>query len=175
MPWVLALLVACDIDADTFGGGGEEGTPTGGGSAGGGNGDGGGSGSDDTAVTDCADGDLEWVTEPENQLGTTPFYAGDSITFWGYVKNPCATSLSLVLESTCLFDVITLHPPNGASTQQALAPGCSTTTETVEIGPYDLEVQAYTWGPLYVAGLYAYSMQATTPDDRVLSGSFAIE
>jgi hypothetical protein len=176
MSWLFALLVACVAEDGSFGGNGTEGTPIGGGQAGDSDGDGDGGSGDDTATSgDCSFADLVWSTQAQNESGTTPFYAGDSITFWGEVENPCAVPVSFAVESTCLFDIVTLHPPNGGTSQQAIVPGCSTTAQTVEVEPYNLELQAYNWGPLYVAGQYAYSMQATTPDERALSGNFTIQ
>jgi hypothetical protein len=175
MGWVLALLLSCVVDDDPFGGGGAEGTPTGGGATGGSDDSGGDGGTDDTAPTDCTDAELEWSTLAQNDSSSTPFYSGDSITFWGYVENPCAEVVSLSLQSTCLFDVVTLQPPNGAAMQEAIVPGCTTTSQVVELGAHDLLPEAYTWGPLYVAGQYGYGLRATTPDERVLVGSFTIQ
>ena len=180
MSCVLVLLFSCMVPDDSYSGGGSEGTPTGGGGSAGGNGggDGGddGNGTDDTAApVNCTSDDLVWTSEALNNRGSKPFYAGDTITFWGGVANPCAEPVSLELESTCLFDIATLHPPNGGSTLQAVVPGCTTTSQIVELGAFDVLPQAYTWGPLYVSGTYGYGLRATTPDERVISGSFLIQ
>jgi hypothetical protein len=172
MLWVLAI--ACAVEDGPFGGGGEEGTPTGGGQAGDGGGGDGLGGTDDTGSGGCTDRDLQWSVEAANASDSKPFYSGDAFTFWGYVQNPCANAVAIAVESTCLFDIVTLRPPNGAAEQQALVPGCTSTTKTLEIGAYDIELQSYGWGPLYVAGVYGFSMQATTPDERVLSGTFTL-
>ena len=178
MGWVLVLLVSCALPGDdSFSGGGTPGEPTGGAGSSGGNGGGDdGGGTDDTAeTTDCTVDDLVWSSLAQNDRASKPFYAGDTITFWGYVDNPCGNTVSLTLESTCLFDIVSLEPPNGAPTQQATVPGCTTTSQVVELEPSDLATKAYTWGPLYVMGTYSYGLRVTTPDPRVLTGSFTIQ
>jgi hypothetical protein len=178
MVWVLLFSCALPED-DSFSGGGTPDPPGGGGGSvdgsNGGSGDDSG-GTDDTAQTvGCTVDDLGWSTLVQNNRGAKPFYAGDTITFWAYADNPCASSVSLELESTCLFDIVALEPPNGAPTQQAAVPGCTTTSQVIELAPSDLLTKAYTWGPLYVTGEYAYGLRITTPDERVLSGSFTIQ
>lgn len=182
MPWVLLLLVSCVVDDDdSFSGGGTPDPPGGGGgSVGGSNGgsEGGddGGGTDDTGeIVDCTIDDLEWSTVAQNNRGSKPFYSGDVITLWGYVDNPCESAVSVPLESTCLFDIVSLQPPNGAPTQKATVPGCTTTSNAVELGPSDLLTKAYTWGALYVMGTYSYGLRVTTDDERVLTGSFTIQ
>jgi hypothetical protein len=178
---VVLLLFSCVVPEDSYSGGGSEGTPTGGGgSAGGSNGgsDGGddGGGTDDTGTpVDCTSDDLEWTSVVYNNRGSEPSYPGDTFTFWGYVANPCAQTVPLDLESTCLFDIVTLHPPNGAATQQAVVPGCTTTSRTVDLGPSDVLPGSYTWGPLYVSGTYGYGLRTTTPDELLLTGSFLVQ
>ena len=116
MVWVL-LLCSCVVpDDDSFSGGGTQDSPMGGGGNAGGNGGGGDdSVTDDSAEpTGCTLDDLEWSTMVQNHRESKPFYAGDTISFWGYVSNPCANTVSLELESTCLFDIVSLQPPTGA-------------------------------------------------------------
>ena len=181
MRWLLVLLFSCALPPDdSYSGGGNEGTPTGGGGSAGGNGggDGGddGNGTDDTGgPVGCTTDDLEWASVALNDRSSKPFYGGDTFTFWGSVTNPCAEPVSLELESTCLFDIATLHPPNGGSTLQAIIPGCTTTSQIVELGANDELPGAYTWGALYVSGTYGYGLHATTPDERVVEGSFQIQ
>ena len=174
---VLLLLFSCVVPDDSFSGGGTEDSWMGGGGNAGGNGGGDdGGGTDDTAEpTDCTADDLEWSTDVENNRGSKPFYSGDTITFWGFANNPCANTVSLELESTCLFDIVSLQPPNGAPSQEATVPGCTTTSNAVELESSDLETKAYEWGPLYVMGSYSYGLRVTTPDARVLTGSFTIQ
>jgi hypothetical protein len=163
---------------DTFSGGGTQDSPMGGGGSVGGSNGGGddGGGTDDTAeTTDCTVDDLEWSTVVQNDRESKPFYSGDTIWFWGYVSNPCANTVSLELESTCLFDIVSLQPPNGAPAQQATVPGCTTTSNVEELESSDLLPKAYEWGPLYVMGSYSYGLRVTTPDARVLTGSFTIQ
>jgi hypothetical protein len=177
MVWVLLFSCALPED-DSFSGGGTPDPPGGGGgSVGGSNGgDDGGGETDDTAETvGCTVDDLAWSSTVQNDRGSKPFYGGDTFTFWGYADNPCANTVSLELESTCLFDIVSLQPPNGAPTQQATVPGCTTTSQVVELESSDLETKAYQWGPLYVSGTYQYGLRVTTPDERVLTGSFLIQ
>jgi len=178
MRWLVFLLSSCAVPGDdSFSGGGTPGEPTGGGgSVGGSNGGDDGGGTDDTAEpTGCTVDDLEWSTVVQNDRASKPFYSGDTIYFWGYANNPCANTVSLELESTCLFDIVSLQPPNGAPAQQATVPGCTTTSQVVELESSDLMAKAYEWGPLYVMGQYTYSLRVTTPDARVLTGSFTIQ
>ena len=178
---VLVLLLSCAVPGDdSFSGGGTPGEPTGGAGSGGSDGesDGGddGGGTDDTAETaDCTVDDLEWSSLAQNDRASKPFYSGDTITFWGYVDNPCGNTVSLTLESTCLFDIVSLQPPNGAPALQATVNGCTTTSQVVELESSDLLTKAHTWGPLYVMGTYSYGLRVTTPDARVLTGSFTIQ
>jgi hypothetical protein len=179
---VLLLLFSCAVPGDdSFSGGGTPGEPTGGGGSVGGS-DGGSDGGDDGAGTDdtgkpvgCTADDLEWSSLAQNNRASKPFYSGDTITFWGYVDNPCGNTVSLTLESTCLFDIVSLQPPNGAPTQQATVNGCTTTSQVVDLESSDLLTKAHTWGPLYVMGTYSYGLRVTTPDALVLTGSFTIQ
>src|SRR6187431_577872 len=99
MRWLVVLLSSCAVPGDdSFSGGGTPGEPTGGGGSVGGSNGGGddGGGTDDTAQTsDCTADDLEWSSTVQNDRASKPFYSGDTITFWGFVDNPCANTVSL--------------------------------------------------------------------------------
>jgi hypothetical protein len=181
MRWVLVLLCAsCAVPGDdSFSGGGTPGDPNGG--AGSGGSDGGGDvgdsgGTDDTGLReDCTADDLEWNSSVQNDRSSKPFYSGDTITFWGSVYNPCGNTVPLELGSTCLFDIVALQPPYGAPSQQATVSGCTTTEQVVDLKSLGLQTKSYTWGPLYTQGDYSYGLQVTTPDARVLTGTFTIQ
>lgn len=90
----------------------------------------------DTGASACTVADLAWGIEIRDSAGTagTTFTAGDDLTFYGIVRNPCTSDVTFNTSSACLVTTAEVVDASGVAMGVGMACASVVTAWTVPAG-----------------------------------------